>query len=97
MHKRTKACAITQKVKIRVYERDGGQCIFCHRPGLPEAHIIPRSHGGLGIEENIITVCRICHDRLDNSTDRKDMLEYAKSYLRAKYTAWDEVEKVYKK
>ena len=46
MHKRTKACAISKKTKERVFERDMGACIFCGAPGLPEAHVIPRSHGG---------------------------------------------------
>ena len=66
-HKRTKACSISTKTKLIVYERDKGCCIFCGKIGLPEAHIIPRSHGGLGCEENIVTACRSCHDKLDNS------------------------------
>ena len=73
-HKRTKACEISKKTKLIVYERDGGCCIFCGKIGLPEAHVIPRSHGGLGCPENIITVCRSCHDKLDNSTERKKMI-----------------------
>ena len=71
MHKRTRACAISKKTKQRVYERDMGVCIFCGVPGLPEAHVVSRSRGGLGCEENIVTVCRICHDKLDNSVERQ--------------------------
>lgn len=87
-HKRTKACSISQKTKKRVYERDGKCCIFCGAPGLPEAHIVPRSHGGLGVEENIVTVCRSCHDLLDNSTHRKEMLQEAAGYLKSIYPEW---------
>ena len=87
-HKRTKACAISKKTKQIVARRDGGSCIFCGRFGLPEAHVIPRSQGGLGCAQNIITVCRECHDKLDNSTEREKMLEVAIGYLRLHYPNW---------
>ena len=97
MHKRTKACAISKKTKEIVYKRDGGCCIFCGHPGLPEAHYVPRSHGGLGIPENIVTACRPCHDRMDNSTDRQQMLQVAAAHLRQFYEGWNEDNLVYDK
>lgn len=97
MHKRTRACAISKKTKLRVYERDKGRCIFCGAPGLPEAHYIPRSHGGLGIEQNILTACRPCHDKMDNSTDRQQMLQVAADHLKRLYPDWNEQSLVYDK
>ena len=97
MHKRTRACAISKKTKLRVYERDKGRCIYCGAPGLPEAHYIPRSHGGLGIEQNIVTVCRPCHDKMDNSTDRQQMLQVAAAHLNRLYPDWNEKSLVYDK
>ena len=97
MHKRTRACAISKKTKLRVYERDKGRCIFCGAPGLPEAHYIPRSHGGLGIEQNIVTACRPCHDKMDNSTARQQMLQDAADYLKRLYPDWNEQSLVYDK
>ena len=97
MHKRTRACAISKKTKLRVYERDKGRCIFCGAPGLPEAHVVPRSHGGLGIPENIVTACRPCHDKMDNSTDRQQMLQVAADYLKRLYPDWNEQSLVYDK
>lgn len=97
MHKRTKACAISKKTKERVYKRDMGACIFCGAPGLPEAHYIPRSHGGLGIEQNIITACRQCHHKLDNSTQRQQMLPKAAEHLRRHYPDWNEKDLIYDK
>lgn len=97
MHKRTKACSISKATKEKVYKRDDGLCIFCHRPGDPVAHVVPRSHGGLGIEQNIVTACAECHRMLDNSTERQSMLEHAKLYLRAKYGVWSEEECTYRK
>lgn len=97
MHKRTRACQISKKTKERVFERDQKCCIFCGAPGLPEAHYIPRSHGGLGIEQNIITACRPCHDKLDNSVNRQQMLQVAAEHLRQFYPEWDESKLIYDK
>ena len=96
-HKRTKACEISKKTKLIVYERDGGCCIFCGKSGLPEAHVIPRSHGGLGCPENIITACRKCHDKLDNSTNRKKMLFFAIKYLKRFYPDWKKEDFIFDK
>lgn len=97
MHKRTRACAIPKEVKLIVYERDHERCIFCGAPGLPEAHVIPRSHGGLGVPQNIITVCRPCHDKLDNSTNRQQMLDVAVGYLKRYYPDISQTDVIYQK
>lgn len=97
MHTRTRACAIPKEVKLIVYERDHERCIFCGAPGLPEAHVIPRSHGGLGVPQNIITVCRSCHDKLDNSTDRQQMLDVAVAYLGSYYPDISQTDVIYHK
>ena len=96
--KRAKATDIPKAVKEKVFERDNGCCVFCGRPGLPNAHYISRAHGGLGIEENILTACPECHRRMDNSTDRKTYLEAAEAYLRRVYQgSWDATRLIYKK
>ena len=96
--KRSKACDISQEVKHIVYARDGSRCIFCGSySGLPNAHFIPRSHGGLGVEENIITACPDCHYRMDNTIDRPVYLEAAEEYLRNIYPEWDKKKLVYSK
>lgn len=87
-HKRTKACEISQKTKKIISRRDGGCCIFCGRFGLPEAYVIPRSQGGLGCAQNIVTACSECHDKLDNSPERKEMLAWAIRYLKLFYPKW---------
>ena len=95
--KRSRATDIPQKVKREVYERDGGRCIFCGRPGEPNAHYIPRSHGGLGIAQNVVTACYTCHYRMDNTPARKMYIDAAKRYLRGKYESWDEEDLIYRK
>ena len=89
MHKRTKACSIKAAVKKTVEERDGHCCIFCGRPGRGEAHVISRAHGGLGVEQNLITICRECHFLLDDTVSRPLMLEMAKQHLKKFYPDWD--------
>lgn len=101
-HKRTKALAISEETKHRVWCRDAGRCVWCGRRGayvFPEAHYIPRSKGGLGIPENILTLCRPCHDRFDNGTreQREGMREYFREYLESIYPEWDETKLIYHK
>ena len=108
MKKRTKALEIPMKVKNAVGERDSCEghpcCIWCGKPapvsnplGYSNAHYIPRSQGGLGIEQNILTLCTSCHSRYDNSADREDMRKYFEKYLSKKYSDWTEEELIYKK
>lgn len=102
MHKRTKALGIDKEVKYRVAERDSIDdwpcCILCGSPqGLPEAHYIPRSQGGLGIEENIVTLCRPCHNRYDQTEERADIKAQIREYLQSKYEDWDESNLYYRK
>ncbi len=96
MKKRTRALQISPKVKQRVLLRDKW-CVYCGRPGEPNAHYIARTHGGLGTEENILTLCKECHRRYDQTVDRAKMREFFKGYLQGKYPEWDEDKLYYKK
>ena len=95
--RQTKAHEIPPKVKEAVYERDGGACVWCGRRGLPNAHFVARSQGGLGIEENTLTLCPDCHRRFDQTDERPKMREFFKEYLQSKYTDWNEDKLIYKK
>ena len=96
MNRRTKALAIPAKVKKAVLDRDG-VCVWCCRPGAPNAHYISRAQGGLGIEENILTLCTECHRRYDQTTDRPIMREFFRKYLQSRYPDWDEDKLIYRK
>lgn len=95
--RRTKALEIPRSVKDRVYERDGGCCVLCGKPGNPEAHYISRAHGGLGIEQNILTLCRGCHRRYDQTIEREALGEVLADYLRSKYPNWTPTDLIYRK
>lgn len=98
MRKRTKALSIPKDVKDRVWERDGRCCVWCGNPyAAPEAHFIARSQGGLGIEENILTLCRECHRKYDQTKFRKFMRSFFESYLRSWYPGWDVENLIYRR
>lgn len=98
MHKRTKALAISPEVKKRVWERDAKCCVWCGSfNAAPEAHFIPRSLSGLGIEENVLTLCRKCHNDFDRTPKREEMRNYFRKYLQSMYPDWDEKNLIYRK
>jgi 5-methylcytosine-specific restriction endonuclease McrA len=108
IRKDTKARSIPKHVKEAVAARDSFDgypcCVACGLPAPPEkptdfacAHFIARSQGGLGITENIISLCPRCHRRYDQSTDRAEIREYLREYLQSKHPEWCEENLIYKK
>ena len=96
--KRSSATDISLSVKKKVWCRDGGRCVFCGNTNAsPNAHVISRAKGGLGIEQNIITLCWECHEKMDHTTDRQKLLGWARNYLQSIYGEIEEREVTYKK
>ena len=104
--RRSKACDISQKVKERVWEREGGRCVICGNSYnvMPNGHFISRVNGGLGIEENIVTLCtelttNKCHRKYDFGTksEREEVGSKIEEYLKSKYPNWDKSKLTYKK
>lgn len=107
MKKRTSALAIPDEVKRRVAERDSCDghpcCILCGRPAPSEnplaysnAHYISRAHGGLGIEQNILTLCEEDHRAYDGAR-REELRPILRRYLSEYYENWTESELIYRK
>ena len=96
---RSKATDISQTVKKVVENRDGGRCIICGKPGKGNSHFIRRSQGGLGIEENVVTMCFHCHHIYDNGfgLNRQLITELTEEYLRDIYPNCNKEDLVYKK
>ena len=96
--KRAKACDITKKVKDLVWERDGHKCIICGSPyAFPNSHFVRRSQNGMGIPENIVTMCQRCHMMYDQGPERELIAAYTERYLRSKYQNWNKEKLIYKK
>jgi len=51
-----------RRLATRVLDRDGYQCQLCSARGVEAHHITMRSRGGRDTMENLITVCRLCHE-----------------------------------
>ena len=60
-------------------------------------HFIPRSAGGLGIEENGLTLCFDCHYAFDHTPQRAELRQHLKAYLQECYPDWNEDALRYKK
>lgn len=60
-------------------------------------HFTSRARLGLGIEENILTLCGRCHQLFDNGPNRKENEERFRNYLKGIYPDWDEKRLVYSK
>lgn len=98
MTKRTKALGLTKKVKDAVWARDKQCCVLCGNPeAMPNAHVVARSHGGMGIEQNVVTLCRHCHDRYDHTAERGEIRMQLEEYLAEQYPGWDTQDMVYSK
>jgi 5-methylcytosine-specific restriction endonuclease McrA len=101
---RTKALGVspaTRQAVLKRQEIDGYPCcIFCGTPSraLDMAHYIPRSKSGLGIEKNLVGLCRFpCHSELDHSGHRREKLHKVKTYLQSQYEDWCEEDLVYRR
>lgn len=97
MSKRSQACDISKEVKEKVHRRDNGKCIICGSAGIPNAHFVRRSQGGLGIEKNVVTLCYSCHNLYDNGSKREEFGIKIEKYLKKKYKEWKKEELIYKK
>ena len=97
-HKLTNACDISPKVRRIVEERDDGICINCHMArGIPNAHYIPRGQQGLGIPENIVSLCAECHTAYDQGGKRELIGKRIREYLDKLYPGFPDSERIYKK
>lgn len=110
MNRRTRALQFDAKTRRKILDRDNG-CIFCQigfymhavsdfqYKQLEIMHIVNRSQGGLGIEQNGVTGCKYHHQLLDNGAKglRPDMLAYIEKYMSRMYPGWNPKELIYKK
>lgn len=100
MNTRTKYTNIKTETKKLVWDRDGGCCVLCGKHVSvfnSNAHIVPRSQGGLGVKENIVTLCNTCHYELDNTPKRSKLMPMVKHYIKGYYQEWNEDDMKYRK
>lgn len=105
-NRRSKACDISPKVRQTVWLRDKGRCVVCGNAYnvAPNAHYISRQRGGLGIEQNIVTLCsnftdNQCHRRFDGGTkaEREELDAKIWNYLQEHYPGLKKDDLIFKK
>lgn len=102
MSKVSRMCEFSPAVRAKIKERDGG-CIFCQMfgySGIPATqimHYVPRSHQGLGIEQNGALGCAYHHHELDNGTNSEPYKRAFRSYLEQQYEDWHSTTLMYNK
>lgn len=112
MHRMTKWTDIPTSVKATVALRDCANgpatCIICGAPGGPHCHVVRRSQGGMGVEQNIVSLCGPCHYAFDEGyglsrlkplgfESREQIKEYIHDYMRGFYPDWTPESVRYKK
>lgn len=99
--KRAKAVEFSAKTRKIIKERDGYQCICCGSSSmLSIAHMIPRSKGGLGIEQNGALLCAECHFIADQGRDygeRYRINQALRNHLQELYPDFKDQDRVYRK
>lgn len=91
MSNRQKKTDIDSRTRQEVHRRDGYRCVYCGRTDKPIelAHYISRSQGGLGVPQNLISLCIDCHRYYDGNY-RNDMKGFFTEYLKSAYADWSE-------
>lgn len=110
MHKRTRKLQFDKKTIKNIVERDE-ECVFC-KLGYETIgadpftlqikdimHIVNKSQGGLGIEENGALGCRYHHHLFDNGNKglRQQMEHDINTYMKSYYHDWNRSKLTYSK
>ncbi|GHU51701.1 hypothetical protein AGMMS49975_05980 [Clostridia bacterium] len=98
MSDRRKSTDISTKSRIAVHDRDGYSCVYCGRSdwGIELAHYISRAQGGLGIPQNLVSLCVKCHREYDGA-ERNEIKPFLENYLMSAYPDWNESKLYYRK
>jgi len=74
--------------RINVYTRDGFRCQYCGKKrtmkNLNYDHVLPRSHGGKTVWENIVTSCVKCNLKKDCRTPEQAGMKLLKKPVKPK-------------
>ena len=76
--------------RYNIYARDNCTCQYCSRR-LPRQelnldHVVPRSHGGTSIWENVVCSCHECNRRKGGRTPQQARMLLARKPLKPKWT-----------
>ena len=90
---RKEATSISPLVRETVLNRDNKRCVICGSNFNLQLHhcFVNRSHGGLGVKENLVTLCCQCHFYADNGLPKQKIAvdNVIEGYMRSKYPNLD--------
>jgi len=90
---RKEATSISPQVRETVLKRDNHRCIVCGSNFNLQLHhcFVNRSHGGLGVKENLVTLCCQCHFYADNgkAIHKSAIDNVIDGYMKSKYPKLD--------
>ena len=97
-HRMTIACDISPEVRHYVFIRDGGKSIISGKTeNLEVCHFVNRSHGGLGIPENLGLMTKQEHAKYDNGNKLDEYGAKFERHLKRHYPNWDRSKLIYDK
>ena len=75
-----------KQLKIDVLKRDRNRCQLCGKfTNSPPHHVLFRSQGGSDILENLITLCRDCHNMIHHGKESRYYRERIKEKIKGIY------------
>ena len=77
----TKGRGNQQSIRVRYFKTHPNICTVCGYPGFVEVHhIIPVSNGGGHNDENLTSLCEVCHDIAHGKKNKKNYLDKNRKY-----------------
>lgn len=61
--------SVSPVLSKKIFERDGGMCVYCGGYALQLDHVIPVSKGGINGKNNLVCVCRRCNYKKAGNLD----------------------------
>jgi len=52
-----------RRTRKRIFERDGGHCVYCGAPAEVVDHVLNRARGGSDDDSNLVACCRPCNEK----------------------------------
>jgi 5-methylcytosine-specific restriction endonuclease McrA len=67
---------LTKWLRKECFDRDDWACRHCNnRNGIDPHHIIPRGRGGKDLLENLICICRTCHNAFHDGRLKIELID----------------------
>jgi 5-methylcytosine-specific restriction endonuclease McrA len=87
--------SIPKTLAMLVFQRDDWHCRCCHTMnGLDPHHVVYKSFGGSDTLDNLLTLCRKCHDDIHGGRVTIEVVEKTTKDLTVKF--WKHPEKGWK-